>query len=185
MPRSFVKQQGESRMNDGGEDLVEFLKQAPHLADAVLNSGARYDRYAAKKHEWERYANRKNRLSAIKKLANAFASSLSKLDIISRDELASRVKPNEIEALVGSLHFLSEEATDLASKIQEDGRPRNLARDRWILELAEIFEKDFRNPARVWGSADGAIRGDFYRLLVLSRPGRIVPTDISIRQINK
>jgi hypothetical protein len=103
---------------------------------------------------------------------NWLESSLCELDILSRDDLESRIDPKEMKALVGSLHLLSKETTTLANEVQENGRPRDLAEERWILELADIYENAFCQPVRVSGSGAGLIkqRGMFYRLLELSRP---------------
>lgn len=93
-------------------------------------------------------------------------------DILSRDDLANRVDPKEIEGLVGSLGLLIKETADLAKEAQGNGRPRDLAEERWILELADIYENAFSRPAGVSGSgaAPTEQRGKFYRLLELSRP---------------
>jgi hypothetical protein len=47
-----------------------------------------------------------------------------------------------------------------------------LAAQRWLWELADIYENAFGRPARVSGSGGGPVgqRGKFYRLLELSRP---------------
>jgi hypothetical protein len=199
MSRRSTKRQatGESRANEGGEALHEFLlrelppgktKQAPYLTNALLKTGARYDRYTARRNEWLNYATRGNRLRRISKLVEALASGLCELDILSRDDLASRVDPKEVEALVGSLRLLSRETTDLAKEVQGNGRPRDLAEERWILELADIYENAFCQPANVSGSAAGPMnrRGKFYRLLELSRPISFPRHGkLSLRQIDR
>jgi hypothetical protein len=70
--------------------------------------------------------------------------------------------------VVGSLHRLSKEAAVLIGQAQTFGRPRNLAEERWILALAEIYENAFGQPATVWGT--GGLRRGFYYFLELSRP---------------
>ncbi len=88
------------------------------------------------------------------------------------DDLASRIDPKQIEALIGSLLFLSKETAELAKQVQKDGRSRDLAEERWILELADIYENFFSKPAVVWGSGAESLkrRGKFYDLLSASRP---------------
>ena len=77
-----------------------------------------------------------------------------------------------IEAFVESGRLLRKETTNLADATQENGRPRELAEERWILELADIYENAFGRPARIPGSGARPTkpRGGFYHLLELSRP---------------
>jgi hypothetical protein len=147
-------------------------KQAPYLTYALREAGARYDRYNASRNEWLNYAARRNRLTRITSLLEELESCLCDLDIFSRDELTSRVDPKMIEAFIGSLRLLSKKTTDLAKETQGNGRPRELAEERWILELADIYENAFCRPARVSGSGNGPTkrRGKFYHLLECSRP---------------
>jgi hypothetical protein len=110
-------------------------------------------------------------------------TALSELDIISRDDVANRVNPKEIDALVGSLRFLSKEMAELAKQVQRIGRPRDLAEERWILELANIYENAFSQSARIGPLKQ---RGDFYELLQLSRPTSYPQNGkLSIRQIDR
>jgi hypothetical protein len=105
-------------------------------------------------------------LKKIRGLASALASSLSELDVISRDDLERRSKPKEIEALIGSLGFLCKEMSELEKHTQGNGTPRDLAEERWIVEVADIYENAFGQPA-------GANRVAFCRLLELSRPSSL------------
>ena len=113
------------------------------------------------------------------------------LDIMSFDDLAVRIDPKKIETLVGSLLFLSKESRDLAIEVQDKGKPRELAEERWIFELADIYENAFRQPASVSGSGSDADepmsrRGKFYRLLEVSRPESFPQHGkLSLRQIDR
>ena len=180
-----------------GEDLHEFLvrelppgqtKQAPYFTNALREADARFDRYNARRNEWLNYAARRSRLKTITKLLEELESCLCDLDILSRDELTSRVAPKAIEAFVGSVRLFRKETTDLAKKTQENGRPRELAEERWILELADIYENAFGRPAGVWGSGAKPTkrRGKFYHLLELSRPTTFARHGkLSLRQIDR
>jgi hypothetical protein len=164
--------------------------QAPYLTDAVTKAGERYDRYTARRSEWLNYTARRNRLTRIAKLASDLATELRELDILSRDTLSSRADPTKIEALVGSLVFLHRETTELSKAVQQNGKPRDLAEERWILELTDIYENAFSKPASVWGSASGdgksKRRGTFYRLLEISRPASFPRYGkLSVRQIDR
>ncbi|MGD0419804.1 MAG: hypothetical protein ABSA68_09560 [Xanthobacteraceae bacterium] len=171
---------GENRAQERSEAIHEFLlrelppaktKQARYLTSALLNAGARYDRYNAERsrREWLNYVTRRVRLARITKSANEVASGLCELDILTRDDLASRVDPKEVEVLVGSLRLLSKETADLGKEVQKNGRPRDLAEERWILELADIYENAFFQPASVWRS-DAGPASKFLQLLELCRP---------------
>jgi hypothetical protein len=181
-----------------GEDLYEFLvrelppgvtSEARYFATALREAGARYDRYVASKHEWFHYGPRKNRLKAIAKSADELASTLCELDILSREDLGNLLNPKEIQALVGSLGLLEKVTTGLAKDVQENGKPRDLAEERWILDLADIYENAFGEPARVWGSGSDKTtkrRGKFYRMLELSRPPRFPGHGkLTVRQIDR
>jgi hypothetical protein len=121
------------------------------------------------------------------------ASVLYQLDILSFDDLAVRIDPKKIETLVGSLLFLSKESHDLATEVQDKGKPRDLAEERWIFELADIYENAFGQPASVSGSGsdndDDELpnrRGKFYRLLEVSRPASFPRHGkLSLRQIDR
>jgi hypothetical protein len=138
----------------------------------LREAGKRYDRYIANRDEWFDYAARRRKLERITASIEAVATGLSELDILSRDDLASRVDSKKIDELVGSLGPLAKETRSLFEQAQSTGRPRDLAEERWILELAEIYENAFNQPAIVWGSGDGPIkeRSSFYHFLELSRP---------------
>jgi hypothetical protein len=187
-----------TRAQGSGEAIRDFLerelpseetKQAPYLTNVLLNAGARYDRYKARRNDWENYATRRDRLLRITVLAERLASNLCELDILSQDDLASRLDPKEVEALIGSLRFLGRATTNLAKEIQKDGRPRDLAEERWILELADIYENAFHKPASVWGSGNEKVtkrRGRFYHLLEVSRPTSYSRYGkLSLRQIER
>lgn len=177
--------------------IREFLKrelplaknaEASYLEEAVLTAGLRYDRYAANKKSWLKFAPRKRRLEHAAKLATELAAALSNLDVLSRDDLGSRFGPKDIEALLGSLLVLGKHASDLAKEVQNRGRPRDLAEERWILELASIYEIAFSTKPRVWGSGseEGKHRGKFYDFLMASRPSSFPQHGkLSLRQVHR
>lgn len=180
-----------------GDTVLDFLKRelppakrgdASYLADAVLEARTRYDRYAANKERWFKFAPRRSRLEQVAKLAVELAVTLGKLDILSRDDLESRFGQKETQSLVGSLVRLNEDAVKLAKQVQSKGRPRDLAEERWILELARIYENAFDTKPRVWGSGSetGKRRGKFYDFLMVSRP-RSFPQHgkLSPRQVHR
>ena len=120
--------------------------------------------------------------------AEGLASGLSGLDILSHDDLAAQFGPKEIEELIGTLHILGKEVEALRKTIQQVGRPRELAEERWIMEVADIYENAFSRPARVWGSGSGptTARGSFYRLLEISRPTSFASAGkLSPRQVER
>src|SRR5436305_10049106 len=157
----------ESPAIESGSDLHEFLvrelppenaKHASYFANASLEAGERYVRYSERMDEWSGYATRRKNLKRIVKLTEELASGLSELDILSRDDLASRVGSKEIDGLVGSLRRLGKETTVLVGQVQPEGRRRDLAEQRWILEIANIYENAFHQPASVWGKGGGPIK---------------------------
>jgi hypothetical protein len=158
------------------------VKQADYLTNALLIAGARYDRYWARRNEWYEYTPRKNRMEKIVKLLDESAAHLCELDPISRDDLTSRLIPNEIEAFVGSLHFFSRQTSNLLKELQDSGRPRELAEERWILEVAGIYENAFGQPARVKDFK----KSKFFRLLEVSRPQSFPQAGkLTLRQIDR
>jgi hypothetical protein len=100
------------------------------------------------------------------------ADKICDLDIFTRDELATRFDPARVETLLGFLVSLRKVAAELADKMQKNGRPRDVTEERWILELADIYENAFRERAAIWGSGNEPVarRGRFYRFLELNRP---------------
>jgi hypothetical protein len=115
---------------------------------------------------------RRERFDTIANLAAKLVFGLSNLDFLSRDELESRANPKKIEALIGSLLLLEKETRNLPKDKQLKGRSRDLAQERWIFDLADIYENAFGQPASAWRKRlkPTKNRGEFYRLLQLSRP---------------
>jgi hypothetical protein len=163
------------------ENLIEFLQrvlppekvtEASNIADGVREAGARYDRYAEQR---EPYRKRADRLRKIEEGANDLGAALIGLDAMSRDFIANRIGPRAIEEYIGSFVTLTFAAKRLRMEIQERGKPRDVARERWIRDMADIFENAFDETASMSGSGGSPIeqRGKFYRLLDLSRPSRL------------
>jgi hypothetical protein len=96
----------------------------------------------------------KKKLKKITTFVDGVAAGLRELDVLSREDLASRMGSTEIDELVDSLHRLSKEAAVLMGQAQTFGRQRNLAEERWILALADIYENALGQPATVWGAGD-------------------------------
>jgi len=73
---------------------------------------------------------------------------------------------------VGSLRVLVVQTAEMAQEVQGTGKPKDIAEERWILELADIYENFFCRAATVSGAGEEPTnrRGKFYRLLRLSRP---------------
>jgi hypothetical protein len=117
---------------------------------------------------------RRARLRKLEELAADLASALCSLDILSHDDLASRTGPEKIDYLTGLLQLLNQHAGALERETQVRGKPTDHATERWILELADIFENAFSRLASVSGSGEDPAdrRGRFYRLLELGRPSR-------------
>jgi hypothetical protein len=163
-------------------------KQASYLTNALIEAGKRYDRRQARKDEWTGYNVRRGRLLTVSKSAQSLASSLSKLDVLSRYDLDGQVGSEWIEALIGSLLTLSSSLTKMIETVQKSGRPRDLAEERWIFELADIYENAFDRPARVWGAGSDTTkkRGGFYNLLEVCRPGSFPRYGkLSLRQVQR
>src|SRR5258708_7003087 len=134
---------------DGRESVVEFLQRAlppqkasevTNIVDGIGETRARYDRYAE---QTEPYRVRTARLRKIEEGSSNVFGALLGLDVMSRDDIASRIGPRTIEEYVGLLLTLTLEAKRLGKEIQERGRPRDVARERWIREMADIFENAF------------------------------------------
>ena len=62
----------------------------------------------------------------------------------------------------------------ISCPLSKGGNPTDYATERWILELADIFENAFSKPPSISGSGEDPAgrRGRFYRLLELGRPSR-------------
>jgi hypothetical protein len=175
------KQRADRKSQPKRESLHDYLlrelppgksKEMSYVADALAAAGERYDRHTARKDEWWRYAGRKGRLDTLTRYAEWAASGLCALDIITREDLQNRLGTKELEALVGSLRVLAVQTAEMAKEVQATGKPRDIAEERWILELADIYENFFCRAATVSGAGDEPTnrRGKFYHLLQLSRP---------------
>jgi hypothetical protein len=175
-----------------GERIREFLirrlppekrPEATYLVNALLEAAARYDRYIRQKDDWWDYVKRNKRFNGVATKAGWLETAMLDLDILSRDDFSNKVNSKDIDALLGALAFLRKEMTELARQVQRFGRPRDLAEERWILELTDIYENAFGQKACI-GPAKR--RGDFFDLLQLSRP-TLYPGHgkLSVRQIGR
>jgi hypothetical protein len=145
------------------------LEHAGAIVSAVLSAGARYDRYNARRLELMDYAARRRKLTTIARLARQLGTGLCELDILSRDTLGCPADPRELDALVGTLQLLNLRARVTALEMQGTGRPRDLAEEFWILEMADIYENAFCREAKLSGSGDDP-RGKFYHFLKCGLP---------------
>jgi hypothetical protein len=164
-----------------------MAEQAPYVVNAVLTAGARNELYNAHRNEWIDYAGRKRSLRRVASLANQLASELCALDILSHTKLVSPADPRQLSALVGSLEFLRIGKVT-ALEIQDNGRPRDLAEEGWILEMADIYENAFCRPPSVSGSGSDPVkrRGKFYRFLERGLPASFFRHGkLSVRQIKR
>jgi hypothetical protein len=175
------KRQADRKSQPKRENLHDYLlrelppgksKEVSYVADALAAAGERYDRHTARKDEWWRYARRKGRLETLTRYAEWAASGLCELDIITREDLQNRLGTKELEALVGSFRVLAAQTAEMAKEVQVTGKPRDIAEERWILELADIYKNFFCRAATVSGAGDDTMdrRGKFYHLLQLCRP---------------
>jgi hypothetical protein len=169
------------RSHTSNETLIDFLgrelpprarDQAEFFASAVKEAGERYDRYSQRRDDWWKFSRRRERLRKIKQLTESLSAALCALDILNRDELDSRIGPEKIEYLIGLLNLLHREADVLDRRTQASGKPIDHATQRWILQLADIYENAFGKQPSVSGSGEDPVqrRGKFYRLLELARP---------------
>jgi hypothetical protein len=76
---------------------------------------------------------------------------------------------------VGSLRLVEKVTSDMIEEVQVTGKPRDLAEERWILELAQIYKNAFAEPATASRSGGRPARRHrrFYQLLELGRPGSL------------
>jgi len=91
--------------------------------------------------------------------------------LLSPPSIWAVIRPERLEAIVGLLRLLSKQAKEpkrrellkLERGVLSDGRPRDLAEERWVKETADIFENAFKG----W-------RG-FWSLLCSRRPAWLTP----------
>jgi hypothetical protein len=150
------------------------VNDASNIALGITEAGARHDRYAENRDDWQDYGARAIKLRNIADWTQKLRVALVDLDVMSRDDLRSRIGPGIIEEYIGSLTILFLEIDRLRGQLQKKGKPSDVARERWILDMADIFENAFAQAATVSGSGDSptAKRGRFYKLLDISRPSR-------------
>ena len=171
------------RIQNASEKLVDFLARelppsrrddAEYLRRAIELAGERYDRYDERRADWEKYRDRRARLRKLERLAADLALNICSLDLLSRDDLESRIGCEKIEYLNGLLLLLNQHAGALEGETQVRGKPTDHATERWILTMADIFENAFSRPPRISGSGEDPAgrRGKFYRMLELGRPSR-------------
>jgi hypothetical protein len=174
---------GRRRSYNANETLIEFLTRelpppkrddAGVLTKTIMEAGERYDRDDERRADWENYRRRGKRLRQLEELAANLTAILCSLDLLSRDDLESRIGREKIEHLNGLLLLLNQHAGALGRETQVRGKPTDHATERWILELGDIFENAFSRPPRVSGSGEdpSGRRGKFYRMLELGRPSR-------------
>lgn len=164
------------------DKLCEFLKRKlPQgaqgdltvIVQALESAGRQYERYANAPQEWRNYGKRRKNLNNIQERATRLRDLLVRLDPISRDDIEVHLGNEKVQTLQGYLSDLGYRSQQMFEEIQtKKGRSRNVPRDRWVQEVADIYECNFRRPATVSGSGNALKekRGNFYTLLWLSLP---------------
>jgi hypothetical protein len=162
-------------------------EQASYLTDAIVQAGHLYDRQTAGRNDWLNYTHRRERLKRLMKSVAEAASHLIKLDVMTQDELSDQLGPKKLEELIGALNMLFDKVRILENQMQRDGRPLDLAEERWIKALAKIYENAFdKSPFGESRIEPGRSRGNFYRLLQVSRPALFARYGkLSLKQIKR
>jgi hypothetical protein len=149
--------------------------QVDAIVTALDRASARYECYYSARANWQSYKNRRRKLGGILGSAGALLTDLMELDPVSRDDLEGRLGRDRIEALQGHLVNLRAETERVQRRVQWSGRPTDLARERWVRDVADIFEMNFKRKASISGSGGRATasRGKFHKLLELSMPASL------------
>ncbi len=159
------------------------------LIGTLKAAGERYIRYFSDLQRPKGHKNRRHNLREIADQAVELRRAIASIDSIFRDDFESRFGPEKLERLLGHLHDFEKYADDALRGAQPVGRPRDLAQERWVLELAEIYETNTRKAARILGPGsekDMKKQGPFYEFLNLSRPEKFVrDTFLDSRQIRR
>jgi len=123
---------------------------------------------------------RRRQLELICKESDTILVSLKELDEEFWEPLA-------VECFLKDLRKLNSLASAQLKKMQRMGRPRDLARQRWVDDVAAIYEKAFNKKAAISGSNSGNSqkRGPFFELLILSAPEQVNLDAKAIRRILK
>jgi len=157
-------------------------RDLPRIVQALRGAAQRYERLAERRAEWSSYGQRRKRLQAIEQNARQLADGLAKLDIVSRDSLEGFLGVERFDAMLGSANILASELNKLLDSIPKHGRPPDIAEERWIQEVAGIYELEFERKASIWSKGNP---GPFYRLLQLARPdslpryGKLTPRQVT------
>lgn len=168
------------------ERLLNFLGKAlprkpnaerDQLVDALTRAGLRYDHYMQCVNQWKYYSKRRKNLFEIWNASRSLIESLNGLDPISRNDIEQKMGHDKTESLQFLLARLHDEVITVVKSLQTRGTPRNIAEERWIFEIADIYEQAFSTQSKpraasVWGPRVSARhdRGPFYELLKLSVP---------------
>jgi hypothetical protein len=161
--------------------LREFLlcalpKGARSRVDEMIRAwdyaGRRYERYAETRTIWSDYKRWRDMLWRLISTSGNLAKDIARLDPISRDDLEARVGSEKLETVIGYLDTLAEQAQSICQQIQVAGPSRDLALERWVHDVAAIYEANFRRKASISGSASELRRerGKFNRLLHIAKP---------------
>lgn len=150
--------------------------KAHDVTDALLAASRQYERYAARASEWKAYSKRQAKLKSAAGMAKDLVERLINIDIVSRDELEIALGADKLAAVIGSLSILHREFLKLSGAIQKTGKPKDIAEEKWIHRVADIYESAFDRRASVWGSGTGPTnqRGLFFQLLKACQPTSFV-----------
>src|SRR5260370_31868852 len=74
--------------------------------------------------------------------ARALRGSLSRLDSIFVEDLDQEMGRNSVQQLIGHLARFSERTADLLARMSKTGRPPNVAQERWVYALADLYESN-------------------------------------------
>jgi hypothetical protein len=151
--------------------------KATSVTEAVIAANERYVRHMADKARWMNLSQRNGRLRRIERHTRELHEEVSNLDSVAFLDMHDRLGSGTMERLQWELTRLGTDAAQLLKEAQKTGRPKNLAQERWVRALSEIYEAFAGKPARISGSASGpsSKRGPFYEFLEICVPDRFVP----------
>jgi len=165
-------------------ELLAFLERklrpdAPSDAQALLKAvwreAERYSDHARNSRRLKGQRNLRHDLSKIANQAPNLRQRIGGVSSILREDFTRHfTDPEKLPKLLGHLQDFETFAADTLGETQTTGRPRNLARERWVTELWDLYETNISTAARTTRKGAKTLE-DFYEFLRLSCPIKSVP----------
>lgn len=146
----------------------------PSACDAIESEVKKYNDFKATRDSWNSYKARNKKIKSSQEYSFRLLQILESLDPISNEELDLKIGRERFAAFRSCLLTLWSSTNEIltSAKTQKDGRPKDIASERWVLFMADFYQTHSGKVPTVSGSSGERRKkkSKFHQFLDLARP---------------